>query len=133
MTKILVAEDDNLVAHVIEFKLKQNGYAVVVASQGEEALALAQAEKPSLIMLDWMMPIMDGLEVLRRLKENPDLKNIPVIILTSRSTESDIVEGLNLGATDYIVKPFKPAELLARIHKILGPASSGKDAAPAGG
>ena len=121
MAKILVAEDDALTAQLVSFKLKQQGFTVLSASDGETALALAQAEKPEVILLDCMMPVMDGFAVLRRIKESPELKATPVIMLTFRSKETDIINALELGAADYIVKPFSPAELMARIRKVLRP------------
>lgn len=121
MTKILVADDDPLLSRLVEFKLKQQGFAVVLAQNGEEAMSLAQSEKPALIILDGMMPILDGFEALRRLKESPDLRQIPVVMLSLKGKEEDIVNCLNLGAADYVLKPFKPGELVTRIRKILGP------------
>jgi DNA-binding response OmpR family regulator len=127
MADILIAEDDPLMLRMIEFKLKQHGFLVRKASNGEEALNLARAEKPALILLDGMMPIMDGFETLRRLKESPDLRAIPVVMLTLKGSEQDIVYSLNLGAADYIVKPFHPGELIARIRKILTPTPPARD------
>jgi len=121
VAKILVAEDDALTAQLVSFKLKQQGFAVLSASDGETALALAQSERPEVILLDCMMPVMDGFAVLRRIKESPELKAAPVIRLTFRSKETDIINALELGAADYIVKPFSPAELMARIRKVLRP------------
>lgn len=117
MVKVLVAEDDELVSRLLVFKLKQAGFAVVAAADGETALSLAKSERPELILLDGMMPIVDGFEVLRRLKASAELKDIPVIMLTSKNKETDILTGLELGAADYIVKPFRPGELLARLRK----------------
>ncbi len=120
MRKILVAEDEPQTAQLIEFKLKQQGFEVVHAKDGEEAARLIPLERPALVILDAMMPVMDGFEVLRRVKESPDLKDIPVIMLTAKNKDKDVVAGLELGAADYIVKPFSPAELVARVRKILG-------------
>jgi two-component system phosphate regulon response regulator PhoB len=122
MTTILLAEDEPQTAQLIEFKLKQVGYAVVHATDGEKALALVGPTQPALILLDGLMPVMDGFEVLRRLKENPRTRAIPVIMLTARARDKDVVTGLELGAADYMVKPFSPAELVARVRKVLGPA-----------
>lgn len=121
MIKILVAEDEPQTAQLIEFKLKQQGFAVVLATDGEAAIKLIPQEMPSLIILDAMMPVLDGFEVLRRIKESPELKAIPVIMLTAKNKDRDIVSGLELGAADYIVKPFSPAELVARVRKVLNP------------
>lgn len=122
MTNILVAEDEPQTAQLIEFKLKQQGYAVTIVSNGEQALKMLSANPPSLLILDGMMPVMDGFEVLRRVREDQKTRAIPVIMLTAKSREKDVVTGLELGASDYIVKPFSPAELVARIKKVLGDA-----------
>ncbi|MBA7500746.1 MAG: response regulator [Clostridia bacterium] len=118
--KIVLAEDEPQIARLIEFKLKKEGYDVTWRENGEEALKAIKADKPDLILLDIMMPVMDGYEVLRRLKEDENLGDIPVIMLTARAQEKDVVKGIDLGAEDYITKPFHPAELLARVKRILG-------------
>lgn len=118
--KIVLAEDEPQIARLIEFKLKKEGYEVTWKENGEEALEAIKAEKPDLVLLDVMMPVMGGYEVLRRLKEDENLKSIPVVMLTSRAQERDVVKGIDLGAEDYITKPFHPAELLARVKGILG-------------
>lgn len=118
--KIVLAEDEPQIARLIEFKLKKEGYQVTWKENGEEALKAIKADKPDLILLDVMMPVMDGYEVLRRLKEDENLKSIPVVMLTARAQERDVVKGIDLGAEDYITKPFHPAELLARVKRILG-------------
>ena len=123
---ILLAEDEPQTAQLIEFKLKQAGFEVAHATDGESALTLAAATQPVLIILDGLMPVMDGFEVLRRLKESPRFQRIPVIMLTARSRDKDVVSGLELGAADYMVKPFSPSELVARVRKILGPAAEPK-------
>lgn len=116
---VVVADDDALLRSLVEFKLKARGYRVMTASDGEEALALVQQEKPGLVVLDAMMPGPDGFEVLRRMKSAPDLGSIPVVMLTARKQESDIVGALQLGASDYLVKPFIPEELAMRIARLL--------------
>ncbi len=118
--KIVLAEDEPQIARLIEFKLKKEGYEVTWTENGEEALKAIKADKPDLILLDVMMPVMDGYEVLRRLKENESLRSIPVVMLTARAQEKDVVKGIDMGAEDYITKPFHPAELLARVKRILG-------------
>ena len=118
--KIVLAEDEPQIARLIEFKLKKEGYEVTWKENGEEALEAIKAEKPDLVLLDVMMPVMGGYEVLRRLKEDENLKSIPAVMLTSRAQERDVVKGIDLGAEDYITKPFHPAELLARVKRILG-------------
>ena len=130
MPTILLAEDEPQTAQLIEFKLKQAGFEVAHATDGESALTLVAATQPVLIILDGLMPVMDGFEVLRRLKESPRFQRIPVIMLTARSRDKDVVSGLELGAADYMVKPFSPSELLARVRKILAPAAD-KEASPA--
>lgn len=118
--KIVLAEDEPQIARLIEFKLKKEGYQVTWKENGEEALKAIKADKPDLILLDVMMPVMDGYEVLRRLKEDENLRSIPVVMLTARAQERDVVKGIDMGAEDYITKPFHPAELLARVKRILG-------------
>ena len=117
--KIVLAEDEPQIARLIEFKLKKEGYQVTWKENGKEALEAIKAEEPDLVILDVMMPVMDGYEVLRRLKEDENLKSIPVIMLTARAQEKDVVKGIDMGAEDYITKPFHPAELLARVKRIL--------------
>jgi len=117
--KIVLAEDEPQIARLIEFKLKKEGYSVTSKENGEEALKAIKEDKPDLILLDIMMPVMGGYEVLRRLKEDENLKSVPVIMLTARAQEKDVVKGIDMGAEDYITKPFHPAELLARVKRIL--------------
>ncbi len=123
---ILLAEDEPQTAQLIEFKLRQAGFTVVHAPDGERALALVGPTQPALVLLDGLMPVMDGFEVLRRLKEDPRTRAIPVIMLTARARDKDVVTGLELGAADYMVKPFSPTELVARVRKVLGPAADAK-------
>ncbi len=118
--KIILAEDEPQIARLIEFKLRKEGYSVTWKENGEEALKAINEDKPDLIILDIMMPVMGGYEVLRRVKEDENLKSVPVIMLTARGQEKDVVKGIDLGAEDYITKPFHPAELLARVKRILG-------------
>ena len=118
--RIVLAEDEPQIARLVEFKLKKEGYQIVWKENGEEALKAIKADRPDLILLDVMMPVMDGYEVLRRVKEDENLKSIPVVMLTARAQERDVVKGIDLGAEDYITKPFHPAELLARVKRILG-------------
>ena len=119
MPRILIADDDMMIVRLLEHKLKQSGYEVLSVEDGAVALETAIAETPDLIVLDGMMPGLDGMEVLRRLKETDNTKDIPVIMLTARAQETDIVDGLSLGADDYLVKPFIPDELLARIKRYI--------------
>ena len=117
--KILVADDDLLISQLLESKLRSRGYEVLHAADGEEAIQLAQSERPAIILLDVMMPGLDGVEVLRFLQQHPEVSSIPVIMLSARKAENDVVTGLRLGATDYMVKPFMPEELFARIERAL--------------
>ena len=117
--KVLLAEDEEHIAKMVVFKLQKAGYEVVHAENGEAAFALAQSEVPDLILLDVMMPILSGFEVLNQLKAEEKLKDIPVIMLTAKSEEEDTLKGFDLGATDYMTKPFRPAELVARVKRIL--------------
>ena len=119
MAKILLAEDEKQIGDMVAFKLTNSGHQVLRARDGEEALALATAERPELILLDVMMPVLNGFEVLRRLKADPVLSPIPVIMLTAKSRERDVLAGLSAGAVDYIVKPFSLKELTARIDTAL--------------
>ena len=113
--KILVVEDDKDLVSLIKFNLKSEGFNVLLSPNGEDGLFTAKEEKPDLILLDWMLPILSGIEVLQRLKNNKDTKSIPVIFITAKGEENDKIRGLNSGADDYIVKPFSTKELIARI------------------
>ena len=117
--KILIVEDDASIKHLINFKLKSVGYDTYSCSNGAEALELLQSTKVDLILLDMMMPVMTGKEFLIAMKGNKELKSIPVIFLTARTLEKEVIEGLSLGADDYIKKPFSPQELIARIKTTL--------------
>jgi DNA-binding response OmpR family regulator len=120
MQKVLVVEDEQLIVELVEFLLRQEGFLPVTAADGDIALPLARQEKPDLILLDVLLPTVDGFEVLRQLKEAPDLKEIPVIIFTARNRDADLALAFRMGAADYVAKPFSPTELLARINKTLG-------------
>ena len=113
--KILIIEDDKDLISLIEYNLKLEGFRVFKSNNGEDGLTLAKEEKPDLILLDWMLPILSGIEVLQSIKQNKDTKNIPIIFITAKGEESDRIRGLDTGADDYIVKPFSPKELVARI------------------
>lgn len=116
-TKILVIEDDEAIRDVICFTLENNGYKnVLSAGDGESGLQIARREQPSLVLLDLMLPQLDGLSVCRELKRDEATRNIPVIMLTAKSEESDIVLGLEIGANDYITKPFSNKVLVARVR-----------------
>jgi two-component system alkaline phosphatase synthesis response regulator PhoP len=117
--KILIVEDDKDIIKMLEYNLKKEGFKVVAASDGEDALDLAVRQHPDLILLDLMLPGMDGLEVCRALKGESKTAAMPIIMLTAKSQESDKVVGLELGADDYVTKPFSPRELIARIKAVL--------------
>ena len=117
--RILICDDDPLLVDLLDYRLTSRGYDVVIARDGGEALARLQESAPDAIVLDAMMPVADGFEVLRRIREDEALAGIPVIMLTARKQERDIIEALELGASDYIVKPFIPEELVARLGRVL--------------
>jgi DNA-binding response OmpR family regulator len=117
--KILIIEDDRDIVDLLEYNLKEEGFIVYRASDGKEGLTLSRREQPDLIILDIMMPVLDGFEVCRALKGDPVTSAIPIIILSARSQETDKVVGLELGADDYVTKPFSPRELIARVRAIL--------------
>jgi DNA-binding response OmpR family regulator len=119
MARILLAEDEQQIGDMVAFKLANSGHDVVRVADGEAALAAAARDRPDVIILDVMMPLLDGFAVLGRLKADPDLRAIPVIMLTARGQERDILSGLQGGAADYIVKPFSLRELLARVDVAL--------------
>ncbi|MDD5771446.1 MAG: response regulator transcription factor [Candidatus Omnitrophica bacterium] len=127
--KILVVEDEKDIIKMLEYNLKKEGFKVVSARDGEDALDMAVREYPDLVLLDLMLPGMDGLEVCKSLKKETKTALIPVIMLTAKSQESDKIVGLELGADDYITKPFSPRELIARIKAVLR-RSSDKEKAP---
>ena len=117
--KILIIEDDRDIVEMVEYNLREEGYATVSALNGEDGVNLARSEQPDLIILDIMLPIVDGFEVCRTLKSDDTTSHIPIIILSAKSQETDKVVGLELGADDYITKPFSPRELIARIREIM--------------
>jgi DNA-binding response OmpR family regulator len=117
--RILIADDDPFLRELLTHKLAAAGYSVVAARNGGEALDLCQYPLPDLVVLDAMMPVADGFEVLRRLKAAPETSELPVIMLTALRREEDVVGALKLGAADYLVKPFIPDELVVRIGRLL--------------
>ncbi len=116
---ILVVEDEDALATLLQYNLDKEGYQVAVATDGEEALVLASERQPDLVLLDWMLPKVSGIEVCRRLRARPETRNVPILMLTARGEESDRVRGLDTGADDYIIKPFSMTELSARIRAVL--------------
>ncbi len=118
--KILVVDDEVYILHILEFSLGAEGFEVITANNGEIAVEKAIQEKPDLIVLDIMMPGLDGYETCRRLKREPETKHIPVILLTAKGRDSDKRLGFEVGAIDYVVKPFSPNRLIGRVEEIIG-------------
>ena len=128
MATILVVDDEEPIQELLRFNLEKEGYLVCVAKDGQEALKHVKNDQPDLIVLDLMLPGMDGLEVCRKLRSNPKFQQIPIIMLTAKGEEIDKVLGLELGADDYMTKPFSPRELLARIKARLRRPNSQEEA-----
>jgi len=116
---ILIAEDEPAQMELLRYNMESADFRTILASDGASALALVDEEKPDLLVLDWMLPEMSGIEVCRRVRARPETRALPVIMLTARGEESDRVRGLETGADDYLVKPFSQAELVARIRALL--------------
>ena len=116
---ILIAEDEPAQMELLRYNMEAAGFRTIVANDGASALSLVDEEKPDLVVLDWMLPELSGIEVCRRIRARPETRAMPVIMLTARGEESDRVRGLETGADDYLVKPFSQAELVARIRALL--------------
>ncbi|MGQ2990121.1 phosphate regulon transcriptional regulator PhoB [Brevundimonas sp.] len=116
---ILVMEDEDALATLLQYNLEKEGYDVVIASDGEEGLVQVDERQPDLVLLDWMLPKVSGIEVCRRLRGRSETRNLPIIMLTARGEETDRVRGLDTGADDYLTKPFSMVELIARIRAVL--------------
>jgi two-component system phosphate regulon response regulator PhoB len=116
---ILIVDDDPMLLELLSRKLKVKGYTVKTANDGQSGLARAREEPPDLVILDDMMPVLDGRQVLREMKADERLARIPTIMLTARRGEADVVTSLRLGANDHIGKPFRPDELVARVERLL--------------
>lgn len=117
--KILACDDERHIVRLIQVNLERAGYAVVTAFDGAEALRKVEAERPDLIVLDVMMPKMDGFEVLKRLQANPETRDIPIIMLTAKAQDADVMRGWSSGASAYLTKPFNPLELLTFVKRVL--------------
>jgi DNA-binding response OmpR family regulator len=117
--KILVVDDEKDLIDLIRYNFEKDGFKVIGAPNGEAGLSLARSEKPDLIVIDLMLPDIDGLDVCRSLREGGGISHIPIVMLTAKSSESDRIVGLELGADDYVTKPFSPRELLARVKALL--------------
>jgi two-component system phosphate regulon response regulator PhoB len=116
---VMVVEDESALVTMLRYNLEKEGYRVCEAADGEEALTVLAERNPDLVLLDWMLPVMSGIEVCRQIRRKPRTRDLPVIMLTARGEESDKVRGLNTGADDYLSKPFSLPELLARVKALL--------------
>jgi two-component system, OmpR family, phosphate regulon response regulator PhoB len=126
--RVLVVEDEAPLVALLRYNLEKEGFVVDEATNGEEALAKIAEQKPDVVLLDWMLPLVSGLEVCRQLRRAPATRGIPVIMLTARGEEGDRVRGLDSGADDYVVKPFSPTELVARLRAVMRRAQPGAGA-----
>lgn len=121
---VLVAEDDDQISYLLNFMLTREGYKVKVANDGQEAMdAIAVMDMPKLVLLDIMMPHYDGYQLVEHIRTNTDWENVPIVMLTAKSQEKDIIKALEGGATDYMVKPFQPAELISRLKMLINKAA----------
>lgn len=118
-THVLVVEDEAALADLLKYNLEKEGYRVSIANDGEEALVVADECAPDLVVLDWMLPKAPGIEVCRRLRARQETRNTPIVMLTARTEETDRIRGLDVGADDYITKPFSMNELLARLRAVM--------------
>lgn len=116
---LLIVEDEETLVTLLRYNLEGEGYRVAVAKNGEDALLLAKEETPDLILLDWMLPLLSGIEVCRRMRRDNATRNVPILMLTAKGEEEDKIRGLDTGADDYVTKPFSPTELVARIRALL--------------
>src|SRR5262249_16877757 len=117
--RIMIVEDEEPIVELLRYNLTAEGFEVSCSSSAEEALTLLAEEQPDLLILDWMLPQISGIEVLRRMRAKPETRRIPVLMLPARGEESDRIRGLSTGADDYVVKPFSLPELMARVKAIL--------------
>jgi two-component system phosphate regulon response regulator PhoB len=116
---ILIVEDEPPLVELISYNLEKAGFQAKIARDGDEAMLAVEEHKPDLVLLDWMLPYVSGIEICRRIRRNPDTRDLPIIILTARGEEDDRIRGLDAGADDYVVKPFSPSELVARVKAVL--------------
>lgn len=116
---IIIAEDEASVSELLRYNLDANGYETAIARDGDEAMLLIDERAPDLILLDWMLPKISGIEICRRVRAKQETANLPIIMLTARSEEGDRIRGLETGADDYVTKPFSPNELIARVAAVL--------------
>ena len=116
---ILIVEDESALSTLLSYNLEKEGFAVTIAADGEQAMEILAEEPPDLVLLDWMLPHLSGIEICRRIRRNPATSGLPVIMLTARGEETNRIRGLETGADDYVTKPFSPAELVARVRALL--------------
>ena len=116
---ILIVEDEAALSTLLTYNLEKEGFSVRVAGDGEQAIDALAEEQPDLVLLDWMLPHLSGIEICRRIRRDPATSGLPVIMLTAKGEESDRIRGLDTGADDYVTKPFSPAELVARVRALL--------------
>jgi two-component system phosphate regulon response regulator PhoB len=116
---VLIVEDEAPLVTLLRYNLEREGFAVSEAADGEEALLRIAEAKPDAILLDWMLPLVSGIEVCRQLRRSPTTRSVPIIMLTARGEEGDRIRGLDSGADDYVVKPFSPSELVARLRAVI--------------
>ena len=117
--KVLVIEDEEAITHLLAYNLEKEGFTVKIALDGDEALVAIEEERPDLVLLDWMLPNVSGIEICRQMRARPTTRGTPVIMLTARGEEEDRVRGLDVGADDYVTKPFSMSELVARMRAVL--------------
>jgi len=117
--KVLVVEDEEPISQLLAYNLTKEGFTVAISSDGDEALMAVDEEKPDLVLMDWMLPNVSGIELCRQLRARMETREIPVIMLTARGEEEDRVRGLDVGADDYVTKPFSMSELVARMRAVL--------------
>ncbi len=118
-TQILIVEDEDALATLLEYNLGKEGFDVSLSGDGEEALLRIEESPPDLVILDWMLPKVSGIEICRRIRSRPETRNLPIIMLTARAEEADRIRGLDTGADDYLTKPFSTNELIARVRAVL--------------
>ena len=118
-TYLLLAEDEPGQAEILKYNLEEEGFRVKVADDGRKALDLIEEAIPDLLILDWMLPEISGIKIMKKIRNNPETKSLPVIMLTARGEEDDRVRGFEMGVDDYVVKPYLPSELIARVHAVL--------------
>jgi DNA-binding response OmpR family regulator len=122
--KVLIAEDSSTIRRLVAARLAADGYEVLEAADGDEAVEIALRERPDLLVLDKVMPKLDGFEVVRAVRDDPRTRSAPIVMLTERTNEEDVLGGLDLGVEEYIAKPFNPHELSARIRRLLARTAS---------